>query len=143
LSLERRVNLFTCSLPAAVNAWLFLAWGVDDAGWIIGWVAAGLTGLFALGQSWRTWRDHSWLNFTQAGFNILMFYLLLTCLWFQQWYTIWPLTLAALLPPGHSPRLAVLFGFAAMSKHLLAGPLLFWTQPRPPRPWLELLGPVA
>jgi hypothetical protein len=144
VSLERRANLFTCSLPAAVNAWLYLAWGVADAGWIIGWAAAGLTGLFALWQSWRTWRDHSWLNFTQASYNILMFYLLLTCLWFQQWYTLWPLALAALLPPGHAPRLAVLFGFAAMSKHLVAGPLLFWAQPRPPRPVLELrFGPVV
>ncbi|MEW5956842.1 MAG: hypothetical protein AB1801_03890 [Chloroflexota bacterium] len=144
LSIDRRVNLFTCSLPAVVNAWLYLTWGVADAGRIIGWAAAGLTGLFALGQSWRTRRDHSWLNFTQAGFNILMFYLLLTCLWFQQWYTIWPLTLAALLPPGHASRLAVLFSFTAMSKHLIADPLLFWTQPRPPRPWRELrFGPAV
>ncbi len=138
-----RRTLFTASLPAAIHAALYLSLGLENIGWEIGLVAASLTALFVLWQSWRAWRDHSWLNFTLASFNILMFYLLVTCLWFQQWYAIWPLTLAALLPPGHAPRLAVLFSFAAMSKHLIAGPLLFWTQPRPPRPWLELrFGPA-
>jgi hypothetical protein len=66
-------------------------------------------------------------------------------MWFQQWYIIWPLALAALLPPGHAARLAVLFSYTALlSKHLIVGPLLFWTAPRPPRPWLELrFGPAV
>jgi hypothetical protein len=105
---------------------------------------ASLTALFVLWQSWRTRADHSWLNFIQAGFNILIFYLLVTCMWFQQWYAIWPLAIAALLPPGHAPRLAVLFSYAAMSKHLIFGPLLFWPRPRPTRAELELVfGPAV
>ncbi|MBI1882480.1 MAG: hypothetical protein HYR94_30265, partial [Chloroflexi bacterium] len=139
LGLDRRAKLFTASLPAVIHAWLQLNWGVKDIGWQIGLIAASLTGLFILWQSWRTWRDRSRLNFTQAAFNILIFYLLVTCLWFQQWYVVWPLTMAALLPPGHAPRLAILFSYAAMSKHLIFGPLLFWTLPRPPRSRLELL----
>ncbi|NJN95901.1 MAG: hypothetical protein HC875_18235 [Anaerolineales bacterium] len=144
LGLDRRAELFTASLPAVIRAWLYLTWGVKDIGWIIGLVAAGLTGLFVLWQSRRAWANPSWLSFAEAGFNILIFYLLVTCLWFQQWYAIWPLVIAALLPPGHAPRLAVLFGFAAMSKHLIFGPLLFWVRPRPPRAELELIfGPAV
>jgi hypothetical protein len=144
LGLARRADLFTASLPSTLNAWLQLNLGIRNADWQISIVAAGLTGLFVLGQCRHTWRDSSWLNFAQAAFNILTFYLLVTCVWFQQWYTVWPLAVAALLPPGHAPRLAVLFGFAAMSKHLIAGPLLFWAQPRPPRAQLELVfGPAV
>jgi hypothetical protein len=144
LGLARRAALFTASLPSTANAWLQLNFGINSAGREIGIVAAGLTGLFVLGQGWRTWRDGSWLSFARAAFNILTFYLLVTCLWFQQWYTLWPLAVAALLPPGHAPRLAVLFSYAAMSKHLIVGPLLFWAQPRPPRAQLELVfGPAV
>lgn len=144
LGVTRRTELFTASLPATIWAWLHLNGGGEGVGWKIGAMAAGITALFVLWQSWQTWRDHSWLNFSQAACKILMFYLLVTCLWFQQWYVIWPLTLAALLPPGHLARLVVLFSFAAMSKHLIIGPLLFWVEPRPPRAQLELLfGPLV
>ncbi|NUN14051.1 MAG: hypothetical protein HUU55_10505 [Myxococcales bacterium] len=144
LGLGRRTELFTASLPAAMRAWLYLTWGVKDIGWVISLAAAGLTALFVLWQSRRLWTDPSWLNFVQVSFNILIFYLLVTCLWFQQWYTIWPLALAALLPPGHAPRLAVLFSYAALSKHLIFGPLLFWVRPRPPRAELEMIfGPAV
>lgn len=144
LGLERRTELFTASLPAALRAWLYLTWGIKGIGWAIGLAAAGLTALFVLWQCRRTPADPSWQHFAQASFSILIFYLLVTCMWFQQWYTIWPLALAALLPPGHQPRLAVLFGYAAMSKHLIFGPLLFWVRPRPPRAELELiLGPAV
>jgi hypothetical protein len=144
LGLAYRASLFTASLPSTLNAWLQLHFGIHSAGRAIGMVAAGLTGAFVLGQGRRAWRDGSWLSFAQAAFNILTFYLLVTCLWFQQWYTLWPLALAALLPPGHAPRLAALFSYAAMSKQLIVGPLLFWIRPRPPRAQLELVfGPAV
>lgn len=145
LGLYRRTYLFTASLPATLYAGLTLTLGLKNIGPQISMVAGGLTALFVLWQSRRTWRDHSALAFIQAAFNILMFYLLVTCMWFQQWYTIWLLILAAVLPPGHSARLAVLFSFTALlAKHLIAGPLLFWATPRAPRPWLELrFGPAV
>jgi hypothetical protein len=71
-----------------------------------------------------------------------MFYLLVACLWFHQWYTLWPLAVAALLPPGHAPRLAALFSYTALIKPLIMGPLLFWQKPLPPQLLREtLLGP--
>ena len=106
--------------------------------------AAGVTVLFALWQGVRASRDPSWGSFVQAAFAILMFYLLLTCLWFQQWYAVWPLGLVPLLPAGHMAWLGVTFGFAVLSKPLIFEPLWLWTHPRPDRSWLELrLGPAV
>ena len=144
LSIERRQGLMTSSLPAAAWAILQGPWGPETAGQRISLAAAGLTALFALWQAVRAWRDSDWLSFSSAAFNILMFYLLLTCLWFQNWYAVWPLALAALFPPGYEVRLAVLLGYAALAKPLLFEPLWLWQRPLPPKPWRELrLGPAV
>jgi alpha-1,6-mannosyltransferase len=143
LTITRRANLYTASLPAVAYSYLQQLLGQAEAGQVVSLTALALTLAFVAWQTRQAWRDTSWLSFPRAAFNILMFYLLLTCLWFQQWYVIWPLTLAALLPPGYAPGLAVLFSFTAITKHLVFGPLLFWANPRPPRQWLELrFGPL-
>ena len=82
-------------------------------------------------QALRTARDASWLSFPRAAFAILVFYLLLTCLWFQNWYAVWPLALAALFPPGYEMRLAVLLGYAGLAKPLIFEPLWLWQRPLP------------
>ncbi len=138
LTIERRTRMFTASLPAMIHAQLGGYLGSALAGMWISIVAAGLTALFALWQAIRALRNRSWLAFPEAAFMILMFYLLLTCLWFQQWYALWPLGLAAILPPGHAARLAALFGYAALSKQLIFEPLWLWYKPLPPKSWREL-----
>ncbi len=139
LSIGRRSRLFTASLPAVFYSLLQPRMGTVRASSAIGSVAAGLTVLFALWQAIRAWRDHSQLSFVHATFNTLMFYLLLTCLWFQQWYAVWPLTIAALLPPGQPVYLALVFAYATLlAKHLIFGPMLFRARPLPPKPWREL-----
>lgn len=138
LTIERRSRMFTSSLPAMIHAYMGLYVGTRVAGFWISIVAAGLTALFALWQGFRAMRDDSWLAFPRAAFMILMFYLLLTCLWFQQWYALWPLGLAAILPPGHAARLAALFGYAAISKQLIFEPLWLWEKPLPPKSWREM-----
>jgi hypothetical protein len=119
--------------------------GTQRAGQMIGSIAGGLTVLFALWQGIRAWQDRSQLSFVRATFNILMFYLLLTCLWFQQWYAVWPLALAALLPPGHAVNLAFVLGHTTLlAKHLIFGPMFFWIRPLPPKSWRELrFGPAV
>jgi rSAM/selenodomain-associated transferase 1 len=144
LDVERRQELFTTSLPAVGYSLLQTPLGSEPAAALVSRVAAGLTALFALGQAVWAWRDRTWLGFPRAAFNILMFYLLLTCLWFQSWYAIWPLGIAALLPPGHAARLAALFGFAVLSKPLIFAPLWLWNRPLSPQTWRELrLGPAV
>jgi hypothetical protein len=144
VGIGRRASLLTTSLPAVAWSLLEPRVGHDAAVKAVSTTAAVLTVLFTLWQAGRAWRNQSWLNFPQAAFNILMFYLLFTCLWFQNWYAIWPLAVAPLLPPGHAARLAALFGYAALAKPLLAAPVILWLQPLPPKLWRELwLGPVV
>jgi len=144
LSIERRANLFTTSLPAVIYFQLQASVPSDAAGKAVSLTAAGITALASLALAVRAWRDRSELSFARSAFYLLMFYLLLTCLWFHQWYAVWPLAVAALLPPGHAPRLAALFSYTALIKPLIMGPLLFWQKPLPPQALREtLLGPVV
>ena len=143
LNIKGRQALFTASLPAAAWAALLPSLGKELAGQRVSTIAVALTALFALWQGMQAWRDRSWLSFTRASFHIIMFYLLITCLWFQSWYAVWPLGLAALLPPGHAARLAALFGYVALAKPLAFEPLWLWQRPLPPKAWRELrLGPA-
>jgi rSAM/selenodomain-associated transferase 1 len=144
LDVARRQELFTTSLPSVTHALLQKPLGREPAAAFVSRYAAGLTALFALGQALRAWRDRTWLGFPRAAFNTLMFYLLVTCLWFQSWYAVWPLGIAALLPPGHTARLGALFGFAVLSKPLIFGPLWLWHRPLSLQTWRELrLGPAV
>ncbi len=144
LSIGRRTHLFTTSLPATIYVSLMSALGKDAAGNMVSVIASGLTVLFAVVQGWRAYRERSALSFTRSAFYILMFYLLFTCLWFQQWYAVWPLGLAALLPPGHAARSAALFGYTAQSKALIFSPLFLWVRPLPPASVIDrLFGPLV
>lgn len=144
LGIERRRGLFTTSLPAVARALLEGPLGEEHAASVVSLAAVVITVLFALWQGVRASRDPSWQSFVQAAFAILMFYLLFTCLWFQQWYLVWPLGMIPLLPTGHLVWLGVSFGFVVLSKPLIFEPLWLWPHPNPDRSWLELrLGPAV
>jgi hypothetical protein len=144
LSIERRVQLFTTSLPAAVYFQWQLNLPADEAAKWVSLAAASITAICSLAMAVRAWQDRSELSFVRSAFYLLMLYLLLACLWFHQWYAIWPLAMAALLPPGHAPRLAALFSYVGLIKPLVMGPLLFWQRPLPPQVVREtLLGPIV
>ncbi len=144
LSIERRAHLFTTSLPAAVYVSLLPTLSAEKAGNEVAVIAAGLTALFALGQGLRARRDRSALSFARSAFYILMFYLLITCLWFQQWYALWVLGFAAVLSPGHAARLGALLSYTAQTKPLIFAPLFLWVQPFPPVGMRETrLGPLV
>jgi hypothetical protein len=116
----------------------------DEAAKWVSLAAASITALCSLAMAVRAWRDRSELSFVRSAFYLIMLYLLLACLWFHQWYAIWPLAMAALLPPGHAPRLAALFSYVGLIKPLVMGPLLFWQRPLPPQVVREtLLGPAV
>jgi hypothetical protein len=143
LSIGRRQQLFTTSLPSVIYGLLSPQWE-ETLGVPISWGAAGLVLGFALLQGFFAWRNRSWLSFSEAAFFNLMFYLLVTCLWFQSWYAVWPLALAALLPPGHAARWGALFGFAVLTKPLIFEPHWLWIKPLPPKAWREVrLGPAV
>ena len=144
LGLQRRAGLFTTSLPAVVQAQLEPSLGVEASRRMVARVAALLMGAVVLLQTWRTWRRPGGLSPVRASAHILLFYLLFTCLWFQQWYALWPLALAAILPEGATARLAVLLSYAALWKTIIFDSFLYRGGSLPPRVWREsLLGPAT
>lgn len=138
LSIARRMELMSDSIPAVVYHYLSPTIGTERATHLVSAGALGLIFLFVIWQGWHAWHLFTEVDFSQAAFNILVFYLLAACLWFQQWYALWPLGIAAVLPAGHNSRLAVIFGFSVLSKQFIVGPMLFGTRPYPPQPGLEL-----
>ena len=85
-------------------------------------------------------KQESSTDFLQTAFNILTFYLLVTCLWFQQWYGIWLISLAPLLPV-RSRRFALVFGYWVLSKQLIFVQLIIPAMSHKPETvvWLEPL----
>jgi len=138
LSIPQRTRLFTTSLPAVFYR-ISIPWlGQNRAAALISSAALILTISFAIWQGWRAYRNSSIYSFPQASFNILAFYLLVTCLWIQQWYSVWLIGLAPVLASGAAQLFAILFGFLAISKQLFLYPLVIWPNPRPPQPRLEI-----
>ncbi len=144
LTILQRDNLFTASLPTALWAALQPAWTEEAAGALVGRAALLATGLFSLWQAYCAWRDRSWQSLPRAGFWIMQFYLLFACLWFQEWYTLWPAALAALLADDALLFLATALNVTGYLKAYLFGPLWLWARPQPTQLWWELrLGPAS
>jgi hypothetical protein len=138
LSLERRMNLFSASLPASIYNILMQALGKNYAASLVSYSALGLTLAFTMFESLRARRSNLGDRFTISAFNILAFYLLVACLWFQQWYLLWLLSLAAVLPASPQRALAAISGFWILTKQFVIGPALLWPRPHFPQPWLEI-----
>jgi hypothetical protein len=88
-------------------------------------------------------REAPWLRVAQASTVVILFYLLVTCLWFQSWYTLWPLSLAVLLPEGPLATAAVLLTVTGIWKPIYFD-LILNRGALPPRVQRELvLGPMV
>ncbi len=148
LALQRPGTLFTASLPALVQAQLEAGMGVDASQHVVAALAALLLVTAVSYHAWRVWRAPrpraDWLAPIRASTHILLFYLLFTCLWFQPWYTLWPLALAALLPEGAVARTVVLLSYAAAWKTIIFDDFVYTGGPLPSKAWREtLLGPIT
>ncbi len=139
LNITRRTQMLTTSLPSLIY-WNILQPRLGDAlaSYWVSRVAAILTGLFALWQAWRAGLESTWESFSRASLYTLAFYLLVTCLWFQEWYPVWLVGLAALLPAGLAQYLGLWIGFTGVTKEFIFAPLVFSQRPQDPKPWLEL-----
>ncbi len=124
LTFLQRKAMFTTSLPAALYASLAPRWGAARVGAALGLAAWAAAGAFALWRAWRARRDRSAQAFTHAAYDILLFYLLVACPWFKEWYTIWPLAVAAAIPSGWALLPTVLLNGAALAQPLVIWP--FW-----------------
>lgn len=137
LTLNRREHMFTATVPAILFYASKFRIGDNQAALIISRGAFVLTALFSLWQGYQAMRNRVWDSFARAASLTLAFYLLVTCLWFQNWYTLWLIGLAPLVYNRYARSLAILFGFTALTKTLVIGPYLFWPVKRLPQPWFE------
>jgi hypothetical protein len=139
-SMGRRMQMFTTSIPAVMYRILKPALGWSEAARLVSLGALGLLAIFMLIQTFRAQKQESTKDFLQTAFNILAFYLLVTCLWFQPWYGIWLISLAPLLPV-RSRRFALVFGYWVLSKQLIFVPLIIPAMSHKPETaiWLEPL----
>ncbi|CAG0932351.1 hypothetical protein TFLX_02557 [Thermoflexales bacterium] len=145
LSITRRTQLYTTSLPSVVFNLLKLSVDRAAAARLVSLTALTITAIAALVLAGRAWRDRSELSFTRSMFYLITFYLLLTVPWFHAWYAIWIMGLAALLPPGQAVSFALIFSLAVLSKPLIFGPQLLWpTRPPEEARLIEIyLGPLV
>ncbi|MBI3942465.1 MAG: DUF2029 domain-containing protein [Chloroflexi bacterium] len=132
LGIDRRRGLFTTSLPALLKAVLEPLIGEFSADQ---WASGIAAGLLLVWLAWRLlvlWRSDDEHAPLHTALSICLFYLLVSCLWFQPWYLIWPLALSALLPDGTAQRGTVLFSFAATWKMPLFDFVIVGKGPLPP-----------
>jgi hypothetical protein len=131
IDLNSRMYMYTTSLPAIIHTWYRDQVDLVVLSKTISWIAGGLTAVAAAIFAWRAAHDRSWLGYPRAALGILMFYLLITCLWFQQWYMVWVVGLAAILPVCGLSILVLMSSFTVMTKVLISAPILLWARPLP------------
>jgi hypothetical protein len=139
-SIGRRMQMFTTSMPAVMYRILKPALGWSEAAHLVSLGALALLAIFTLIQTFRVQKQKPAEDFLQAAFEILAFYLMVTCLWFQQWYSVWLVSLAPLLSE-RARRFALFFGFWVLTKQLIFVQLIIPTIPHKPEIgiWLEPL----
>jgi hypothetical protein len=123
LIISRRMDLFTTSIPSVIHGFLTPVLGSDGSAILVSLVALLVLAGFTLHRSILVKEQDPARDFTSTAFTILAFYLMVTCLWFQQWYSLWLIGLAPLLPQP-SRRLALVFGFWVLTKQFVFGPLI-------------------
>ena len=140
VGIEQHSALYTTSLAASLYYAILPAFHLPITHRLLAWSAAGLTAAFAVWQALRhggRGDEPAWLRLARAGLNILLFYLLVTVLWFQEWYWLWPLGLAALLPGGPLQGFVAAGSFTVLLKPLVVAPYLLWRLPLPREAWRE------
>lgn len=93
---------------------------------IVSYTAITLTILCSLGMAIRSMRKPGWESYARSATVVLLFYVLVTCTWYQNWYLLWPLTTAVFLPGGILMQIAVLFSVTGLVKPFVAMPIFSW-----------------
>jgi hypothetical protein len=114
--IARRGDLFHASIPAVLRHALAPGLGDALAKALVSRLSLVLLAVWLARQLLIVWRSDDLWAPVHASLSLIMFYLLVSVLWFQSWYLIWPLALAALLPGGFMPHLTMLFTFTGMWK---------------------------
>jgi len=150
LRAERRTQMYTGSFATLIRQTLVptLDPGKDGSTWVNdtpntnSLLSNTTLALFAVVYLWqleRAYRDRDPITPTRAITLILTFYLLVSCLWFQAWYVIWVLGLAALLEDAPLRRLILLFSYLVTWQPLLYNYVTLRPTGWAPLPWRDLV----
>lgn len=127
LGLDWRSTLFTTSLATLVQIVLIPSLGTHIASEVVSRGSLLLVAAWIAWQVWQVWRATGreegervtrgdLEEYARAGLLIVLFFLLVGTPWFQPWYAIWPIALAALSPDGVLLRGGVVVSMAAAAK---------------------------
>jgi hypothetical protein len=114
LGLKWRSNNLTTSLPALAQVTLLHSMDKDIANEFVSRAALILLSIWIARELWLNRRSQAVAAFVRASLSILIFYLLVACLWVQAWYALWLVPLAALVPDDTLAHgsLVIAFSFA-------------------------------
>ncbi|MCC7207215.1 MAG: helix-turn-helix domain-containing protein [Anaerolineae bacterium] len=148
----RRAEMYTGSVAAVIRQYLApVVDGRSGANWtddtphtnaLIANATLAITALVFAWQALAVWRAPSPMTLIRAALIVLMIYLLVASLWFQNWYVVWVAPLAAMLDNTFLRRYVLFFSYLVTWEP----PLYNFVTLRPrgwaPLPWRDLV-PVA
>ena len=127
-----RGNWFTASLPTMLRELLRQYMSFEDAGHLTATIVAVGFGLFMMVRLALLWREDrvavagtsdgpasEWLPWLGAAYDITFVYLTFCTLWWQPWYLVWLVALAALLPNRIVHERVLLFCFGATLNYVV------------------------
>lgn len=122
-----RGNWFTASIPTMLRELLRQWYPFEQAGRL----AATLVGMgivaFTFFRLWLLWREErrdgvaesSWLPWLRAAYDVTFAYLVFATLWWQPWYLVWLVALAALVPSRLVHERTLLFCYGGVLNYLV------------------------
>lgn len=116
IGVGRRSEMFSTSVSTLVVGTLEWLLDYKIAARLVTAVAFAILVLWMAYRLRTQWRERDELSPMRSSLLILLFYLLVCAPWFFQWYLVWPLAIAALLPPGTAVWGTVLFALVASWK---------------------------
>jgi hypothetical protein len=126
-SLPKLGGFFTNSLPTVVKLTLQFIIPEAAAAAVASLTALGLLGSYVLLQLRVINRAPS--QVVWRAFNTLLFLLLLCIPWFQPWYLLWILPLAAIYPRSNAPFQVGLSTVCVSLAYIVYGFIWFWLYP--------------
>jgi hypothetical protein len=150
LSIERRGSMYTGSAATLLRQFLSPvydgrldeAFNTPNTNTLLQRIALALLAVFSITQVIDVWESRDRLQPIRAITAILLFYLLVSCLWFQSWYLAWVIPLAALLDNNPTRRLILYFSYTVTWQPLVYNYVTLRPDGWAAIPWRDLV-PIA
>ena len=138
--IDRVGAMFTGSMATVARQALEAYTDPTTAASLVKYAVIGLFGVFYLAQLLVAFRRREALTPIRAIAAVLLFYLLVACTWFQAWYVVWVIGLAALLDDSPLRRLILVFSYLVTWESLVYNYVtLRYTGGWAPLPWRDML----